>query len=238
MALPLDPEFEEPTMFDMPVASGFHPSEEVASVANDLIAKFNHFANLVDFDIRYAILEGDRPEDNKLDTLAKFVKAPAVWHDLLGIDAVVWVNGRFWKTLEENQREALIAHELCHAEVNDKGKLVVGKHDLEEFAFVTLHYGAWYPDVRLVQRSLTAFEGHDNEGERNDPYRGRPTVLQAARRFKNAMESDPETEVTVTFNPQKKPRSVEEIAADIEGLPPEQRDAAQRAVHALVDSEA
>ncbi|MCZ8139231.1 MAG: putative metallopeptidase [Armatimonadota bacterium] len=60
----------------------------------------------------------------------------------------VWEQG--WETLEEDQRAALMFHELCHL----RAKLVEGEwrfslvgHDLEEFNAVVQRFGVWMPNI-------------------------------------------------------------------------------------------
>ena len=53
---------------------------------------------------------------------------------------------------------ALVAHELCHGEMSDKGSLRVVKHDLEEFGFVVRKYGAWQQSIALFDKQLAMFE--------------------------------------------------------------------------------
>src|SRR4051812_27665710 len=35
------------------------------------------------------------------DTIAKVVKAPRLWHDVTGIDVLVWVRAYFWNTFDD-----------------------------------------------------------------------------------------------------------------------------------------
>jgi hypothetical protein len=55
-----------------------------------------------------------------------------------------------WESLEPDQREALIDHELCHfTETDDEPPMpsLVG-HDLEEFAVIVERHGLWEPSMR------------------------------------------------------------------------------------------
>ncbi len=54
-----------------------------------------------------------------------------------------------WDRLTPEHREALVDHELHHCWVDDNGKLVILKHDLEEFANVVRRYGPWRTNIQL-----------------------------------------------------------------------------------------
>ena len=49
--------------------------------------------------------------------------------------------------LEDEQRWALVDHELCHMKVNMLGELVVVGHDVEEFTRVVRRHGLWTPTL-------------------------------------------------------------------------------------------
>src|SRR3972149_2840515 len=46
-----------------------------------------------------------------------------------------------YQPLNATAQEALVAHELCHGEMTEKGTLRVVPHDLEEFRFVVAQWG-------------------------------------------------------------------------------------------------
>lgn len=133
------------------------PSHAVADVAMSLIASQDRFRQLDDFRIAYLERLGD-PTGEGEDVLAKVQKAGPLWRDLAHVDAVVWVWQQVWGALSPREREALIAHELCHLDVTDTGKLKVRKHDLEEFAWIARRYGPWMRDIARFAEQLQAFE--------------------------------------------------------------------------------
>ncbi|MET1174615.1 putative metallopeptidase [Paenibacillus amylolyticus] len=76
-------------------------------------------------------------------------------------EILILVNKRMWEHLTDQQKEALIFHELCHVEASvDKngaprnspndGRPVfrLCSHDLEEFKLVVEKYGLWRPDAQ------------------------------------------------------------------------------------------
>jgi hypothetical protein len=134
-------------------------SDEVNEVAATLFAKHEtHFWSLRPFKIGYVLIFGARPpKDRKVDTVARFVKTSGLWKSLTGYDAVVWVKSIYWNALSATQREALLAHELSHGATNDKGELIIEKHDLEEFAWVARQSGAWSEGIEVFGKQLNLF---------------------------------------------------------------------------------
>ena len=132
-------------------------SPEVEAVAQALIGRHGRFDPLLPFRIAYLERLGP-PSGEGESILAKVQKAPAVWRDVAGVDLVVWVWRAVWTELEPRQREALVAHELCHVFVTDKGSLKLQPHDLEEFSWVVRQYGPWKLDIEHFGRQLRAFD--------------------------------------------------------------------------------
>lgn len=62
-----------------------------------------------------------------------------------------------WAQLDEQQRIALVDHELCHLQITEKdGRLVLGlkHHDLEEFRAVIERHGLWRDDVEEFTQTI------------------------------------------------------------------------------------
>lgn len=135
-------------------------SEEVAGIAMRLIREHPRFAHLDPVRnpahrVGFALQLGKKPEGRGgIHVLAKAVKAPALWQWLSEFDAVVWANGMAWVLLSEGQREALIAHELCHLGENEKGGIEMLEHDVEEFAWVARKFGQWHPGLEQFAEQL------------------------------------------------------------------------------------
>lgn len=143
-----------------PVPVVYEESPEVAIVANRLIrffpAKFGWTSN---FNLGYVMVTGSkRRDDRRFDAMAKFRKTPPLYHGLSGFDAVIEVRDWAWAGLNAEQQEALVAHELCHGSMSEKGSLRVERHDLEEFLFVARQYGAWQADIAEFDRQLQLFD--------------------------------------------------------------------------------
>ena len=144
---------------------GYVLSDEVKDVADALIGKTVRFERLADQRIGFAMLHGKKPEGKGgIHVLAKAVKAPALWRDLGRYDAIVWVNAMAWAVLPDRAREALVAHELCHLGVNQKGLLDLYDHDIEEFAWVVRTYGQWHTGLEQFAEQLGLFAGGPTPG--------------------------------------------------------------------------
>lgn len=146
-------------------ATYFERSDEVAEVAEQLLGKHLLLARLREVSIAYLLQQGTDPQQGKsreatIDTIAKAVKAPPLWQELANVLAVVWVNGRAWSALGTRQREAVVLHELLHLDVDKTGKLVLLKHDVEEFTYVVAHYGPWHGGLERFGEQMGLWGAH------------------------------------------------------------------------------
>lgn len=135
-------------------------SPEIEAVMSRLI-RLNpvQFGWTGSFLIGCVIVRGGKPQDEGgCAVLARFLKSPPLWHGLTGFDAIIRVEEWAWARLGVGEQEALVAHELCHGSMSEKGALRVVKHDLEEFGFVVRKYGAWQASIALFDRQLALFE--------------------------------------------------------------------------------
>ncbi len=94
--------------------------------------------------------------------LAHASKAGAKLKHFAQCDFLVEVNWRAWTTLSNEQRVALIDHELCHfgMEVSEEGdeKPVLRPHDVEEFAAVVERHGLWKDDLKYFAKAVRQAE--------------------------------------------------------------------------------
>ena len=81
-------------------------------------------------------------------TLGKAQKAPARWAFLAEVDFVIVFNHAAWRVLTEEQKIALVDHELEHCEIDGDGKPGVVPHDIEEFGIIVKRWGLWKPDLQ------------------------------------------------------------------------------------------
>lgn len=79
---------------------------------------------------------------------------------LHGYDYIITLAADIWSELNQNGREALLLHEICHVgvEVNDddEAKMSLRPHDTEEFAKVIEVYGLWHNDLQRVADAIDA----------------------------------------------------------------------------------
>jgi len=136
---------------------------------------------------------GKTKEQGGCVVLARFVKVPPLWHGLTGYDAIIRVEDWAWGRLGPEQEEALMAHELCHGSMSERGALRVMKHDLEEFGFVVRKYGAWKEDIALFDKQLGMFEpglGTATEGRQAEAFDKGVTSIEGRRRRGRAAPDD------------------------------------------------
>lgn len=127
---------------------GYSLSEEVAIVAQRLIDKHPRFRPLQDFGIAYVLKHGEMPKTKDRHAWANARGVTDLYQALCPYQGIMVVSKVVWDRLPEKGREALVAHELCHFDVNEeKGTLGTMGHDIEEFGFVVSEYGQWRPDL-------------------------------------------------------------------------------------------
>ncbi len=109
-----------------------------------------------------------QPDVDGRCTLGKCKRASDLDRELAPYDFVVMLRREFYEdaSVTEAQREALLDHELSHAEVtldesgepavDTKGRTVyrIRKHDCEEFVDVVRRHGIWKADVEAFAAAL------------------------------------------------------------------------------------
>ena len=109
-----------------------------------------------------------QPDVDGRCTLGKCKKASDLDRELAPYDIVVMLRHEFFEDAEvtDAQREALIDHELSHAEIvrDDNGEpkrdtkdrvlYRIRKHDLEEFTDVVRRHGLWKADIESFAAAL------------------------------------------------------------------------------------
>jgi hypothetical protein len=100
--------------------------------------------------------------------LGKCKKASDLDRELAPFDFVILLNRDFWLNphVTDEQRQALVDHELMHAAVaydengdvksDERGRICfrVRKHDLEEFSDIVARHGVWKRDIEAFARAL------------------------------------------------------------------------------------
>lgn len=136
----------------------YEESPDIRAVAERLIRLYPvQFGWTTNFRLAYIVVRGKRLVLTKKEPMGVFKKVPPLYRGLTGFDAVVEILDEAWAMLNAEQQEALIAHELCHGSMSERGALRVEKHDLEEFRFVVAQWGAWDEGIRRFGEQLDLF---------------------------------------------------------------------------------
>lgn len=139
----------------------YEESPAIKSVAERLIRLYPvQFGWTANFKIGYVVIRGLKLNLDKKEPWGKFKKVPPLYRGLTNLDAVVEIVGAGWDRLNAEQQEALVAHELCHGSMSEKGALRLEKHDLEEFRFVVAQWGAWDEGIKRFGEQLDLFAAH------------------------------------------------------------------------------
>jgi hypothetical protein len=136
----------------------YEESPAIKEVADRLIRLYPvQFGWTANFKLGFIVVRGLKLNLDKREPWGKFKKVPPLYRGLTGLDAVVELVGDGWDQLNAEQQEALVAHELCHGSMSERGALRVEKHDLEEFRFVVAQWGAWDEGIRRFGEQLDLF---------------------------------------------------------------------------------
>lgn len=127
-----------------------------------------HHQDLIDAKIALAWNLSWKPDVDGRVTLGKCKKASDLDRELAAFDFVIILRQEFIEdgSVTDDQRRALLDHELCHAAVkydaddepvlDERGRKVyrIRKHDLEEFAEIVERYGCWKRDLEHFASAL------------------------------------------------------------------------------------
>lgn len=139
---------------------------EPYGLLGELIAQ--HHQDLYDASIALAWNLSWKPDIDGRVTLGKCKKASDLDRELVAYDFIILLRQEFWRhpMVTDQQRRALLDHELCHAAVSFdedgepktdvRGRKVyrIRKHDLEEFAAIAERYGCWKKDLESFAAAL------------------------------------------------------------------------------------
>lgn len=143
----------------------YRRAEEVRAVAREIIAE--HRPELTNVRIEYVFM--DKVPNSKGKALWGRAKKKS------GLDAtlasgipmhygqardffVIEIAERVWLAIPDEQKRALVDHELAHCFVDydEEGENVLSimPHDVEEFNEIIARHGAWRPDVEKLERTF------------------------------------------------------------------------------------
>lgn len=219
-----------PGLLDVTIEPPFVRARVVEDLMDEVIAEFDEFepiatARREDGLVIECVFE-TKPFDPAKDeyrphVIAYVRKSPPIWSSLTGIHVVLAFRRWFWERFDDEQRRAVLHHELTHVEVDeadDQGRVPVSlrHHDVEEFGQTMRRFGPVIPGRSAFIRSylgwagehpaqaaVVADGGHAGEviaaaGTQDEPEPiGHRIAHEVARRI-NAGELGPDVTATVT----------------------------------------
>lgn len=147
------------------MSAEWRAAPEVAEIARQLIVRVLQHQPLVNVHIEYVfIAEAPKSRGRKILGRARKITGLNAW--LGGPEGkspgfqpgwpffVIEISYDTWRDLDDNQRIALVDHELSHCafDVDDEGAPVLSMrhHDVEEFTGVITRNGLWKADVQQL----------------------------------------------------------------------------------------
>jgi len=135
-----------------------------------------HHEHLANARIAIAWCTSWNPDVDGRVTLGKCKRASDLDRELMPLDFVILLARWFYESgdVTDAQREALLDHELCHAEVvmdrdepklDERGRIVyrTRKHDIEEFAEIVLRHGTYKRDLEAFADALRRSHAADGD---------------------------------------------------------------------------
>ena len=127
-----------------------------------------HHPELLGAQIALAWCTSWKPDVDGIVTLGKCKKASDLDRELAVYDFIILLRESFWidPLVTDQQRRALLDHELCHASVkldehgepveDERGRVVyrVRKHDIEEFTEIVERHGTYKRDLEVFATAL------------------------------------------------------------------------------------
>jgi len=124
-----------------------------------------HHGHLEETKIAMAWRLGWRPDANGILCLGRCRKRGDLDRELDSFDFVILLNKEAWQGLNTKEKQALVDHELCHAQVvfdadgnpklddQDRPVCRIRKHDVEEFKAVTERHGLWTSSLAEIAQA-------------------------------------------------------------------------------------
>jgi predicted metallopeptidase len=137
--------------------SKYRPADEVADLIADIVS--SERSDLADAVFAALFRAGKWASKNK-ETWGSAKKMPTDIKAALGedIDYIITINEDVWKALADEQKRALVAHELAHCwrDESKKGDSIwsIAGHDVEEFFSILRQYGNWNHSITKTLQAL------------------------------------------------------------------------------------
>lgn len=156
----------------------YKDAPEVREIAQELIEE--HHSRLANTRIAFAFTDKAGKKNGKTVLgKASIESGKSVWF-AAGAPAQ-YVGGKFfliaiphleWTLLDEDQRRALVDHELCHLGRDpETGEPMLLPHDIEEFGEVVQRHGLWLDDIRRFVEAANAANQPDLPFDTPEPLR-------------------------------------------------------------------
>ena len=151
--VPLDVDFTA----EDEVARDYVTSDELTRLGEALIDGRGMLADLKKCNIVFLFKKDGGKSKGKL-TLGKCQKPSGLLAYFANTDFIIWVAANHTLGFDYLTMEALVFHELKHAEVDyddfDQIKTSINPHDWEGFADEVRIYGAWKSDIEVIQKAF------------------------------------------------------------------------------------
>lgn len=146
-----------------------HPESTAGRTLYRMLAELvsDHHGELHDARIALAWNLTWKPDVDGRVTLGKCKKASDLDRELAAFDFVIILRQEFIESgaVSDEQRRALLDHELCHAavaydgddpKIDERGRKVyrIRKHDIEEFAEIVERYGCYKRDLEAFAAAI------------------------------------------------------------------------------------
>jgi len=129
----------------------YEKSEEVEEIGKDIINTLPIDENIKRTKIAYLFLLREKSRFK-----GQIQRPGGAWQFLSDYDFVMLIHKPTWDTLNENQRKALVYHELLHITHTESkdGKITwkLRRHDIEEFLDVVKEFGNWSEELETLSK--------------------------------------------------------------------------------------
>ncbi|HZS02225.1 MAG TPA: putative metallopeptidase [Chloroflexota bacterium] len=158
-----DPDERYPVPVEGAFQGDFLPAPELEQVAHALIRKHEMLDGGLGEENLTVLWKRKGGSSGGVPTLGKCAKLSGLARFFGHVEFVIWVAADHARAegLTRWQVEALVYHELLHAELDDEKGWTRRGHDVEVFAAELAEYGAWRRDLSMfmeVARQMPLFE--------------------------------------------------------------------------------
>ncbi|MFW5962301.1 MAG: putative metallopeptidase [bacterium] len=140
----------------------YRKSPEVKEIAKELISKYHKHLQSARMEYLFRDKAG---KSGGNAVLGNTRKVSGIYQTLTGLDFIIDIAEDTWQELTENQRYALIDHELYHCGINEQGNFVIIKHDVTEFIPIIKRYGLWTEGLQVLGQNVDMNVPKETKGD-------------------------------------------------------------------------